>query len=111
MSSTRRRAPASERRYSSSNPEDTNSGAPLGASCSGEGIGWRTLRMVFRAVLRVDFLVATRFAGFPDRAFLAFFFDVLAAVLRVFFAAAFLTFRFAFLAISLSVQNFSVRRG
>jgi hypothetical protein len=67
--------------------------------------------MAFRAVLRVDFLVAPRLAGFPNRAFLAFFFDGLTAALRVFFAAAFFTFRFAFLAISLSVQNFSVRRG
>jgi hypothetical protein len=67
--------------------------------------------MAFRAVLRVDFLVATRPEGFLDRAFLAFFFDAPTAVLRVFFAAAFLTFRFAFLAISFSVQNFSVRRG
>jgi hypothetical protein len=94
---------SAERRYSSSRPEDTNSGAPLGANCSGVGIGWRTLRAAFRAVLRVAFLATTRFAGFPDRAFLAFFFDVITAVLRVFFAADFLTFRFAFLAISLSV--------
>jgi hypothetical protein len=97
--------PAAERRYSSSIAEDTNSGTPLGASCSAVGSG-RALRTAFGTL--PDFLTVARFAGL--RALLVFFFDFFAVAFRdflvtVFFAAVFLTFRFSFLAIALSLKR------
>jgi hypothetical protein len=85
--------------YSRSKADGTRSGTPLGANCSGVGIG-----RAFRTGLRTlrDFLTAARFTDFRARVFLIFFFDVFADAFA-FFAPAFFAFRFAFFAITFSL--------
>jgi hypothetical protein len=87
--------------YSCSKPDGTSSGTPLGANCSGVGIG-RTLRISLRVVR--GFLAVARFADFRARLFLIFFFAVLADAFAL-FATAFLAFRFAFFAIISSMKH------
>jgi hypothetical protein len=89
--------------YSGSTAGGTNSGAPLGASCSGVGRGCLAARTVLRAVLRAGlgdfFALADFFAGaLLVLAALVDFFVVFAFF--AFFAGAFLAFRFAFFAIA-----------
>jgi hypothetical protein len=68
------------------------------------GSGFGALRATLRAFL-TGFLAAARFAGFLAFLALARFFEPLAAGFRVFFATAFLAFRFAFFAIVFSLEE------
>jgi hypothetical protein len=108
----RARPQRAARRYFCSRAEDASSGAPLGASCSGEGAAALAARTGLRERLR-DFF-AVRFADFLAEPLLAWaaFLDLREAVLRAAFAgrlALRLALRFAFLAIVLSLRNFQCR--
>jgi len=91
--------------YSCSKADGASSGMPLGANCSGVGIG-RAFRTGL-AALR-DFLAVARFANFRARVFLVFFFDVFADAFA-FFVTVLFAFRFAFFAIALSLKMPQVR--